>query len=76
MSTIDFTYRSIQRDIMNSYTVGDFDNSLGQLDISLEIFDHLYKKRGIKCLLDRKRLLIDIQMRVDQQVSKAMYGGN
>ena len=72
----DLLYKILERDIIKSYTSGDFDDSLGQMDMSLSVLNRLYTKDTFKngdFVKNRVNFLGKIQDIVDRQVFKMMY---
>ena len=69
---IDFIYQSLRSDVIKSYTSGDFDNKLGQMNISIVILDERYdpvkfRKIALDKLQDaRISLLEEVQEEVDK----------
>lgn len=70
---IDLIHKQLREAIVLSYTSGDFDNSLNQLDLSLEIFQKKYcPSRFLLCqtskdlLAEKIKLLTEVQLDVDE----------
>lgn len=66
-------------DIIDSYILGDFDNSYNQLRTSLEIFDKLFARLIFTTDLesDKIKLLTEVQKEVDHihGLQSGTYGG-
>ena len=75
---INLTYKMLQNDIIKSYVLGDFDNSLNQLDMSLGIFSRLYNEENFQdvktFVAEKVKLFTAVQEMVDQQLFKELYG--
>ena len=67
----DLLYESLRNDIIKSYTSGDLDNSVGQMDMSLELLNRLYDREKFgngDITKERLKLLAKIQGMVDKRV--------
>ena len=75
----DLLYRILERDITKSYASGDFDNSMGQMDMSLSALNRLYASKKFENGIsgqERIDFLGEIQGIVDREVFRLMYGDN
>jgi len=77
--TTDLIYETLKKNIIKSYTSGDLDNSVDQMSMSLNALDRLYDAKRFQDLRyiknEKKKLLIEIQEIVDQEVFRSMYKG-
>ena len=74
--TTDLIYRSLRDAIINSYQSGEMDNTMGQLEKSLEQLDALYTPKLFHNghIKDAKiRLLTKIQTNVDKIMGVKIY---
>ena len=72
-------YETLKKDIIESYTSGDLDNSVDQMNMSLDALDKLYDAEKFQDLryikTEKEKLLTEIQEVVDQYVFRSMYKG-
>ena len=77
--TTNLIYEELKKNIIKSYTSGDLDNSVDQISMSLDALDRLYDAKRFQDLRyiknEKKKLLIEIQEIVDQEVFRSMYKG-
>ena len=77
--TTNLIYEELKKNIIKSYTSGDLDNSVDQISMSLNALDQLYDAKRFQDLRyiknEKKKLLIEIQEIVDQEVFRSMYKG-
>ena len=77
--TTNLIYEELKKNIIESYTSGDLDNSVDQISMSLDALDRLYDAKRFQDLRyiknEKEKLLIEIQEIVDQQVFRSMYKG-
>ena len=77
--TTDLIYETLKKNIIKSYISGDLDNSVDQINMSLNALNRLYDAKRFQDLRHIKKekteLLAKIQEIVDQQVFRSMYKG-